>query len=114
MTTFQIVFGIVTALGGFAGAATFYRALIERRKIDAQAKKIGVDADLSMSDRALDLYRTAHAEAREAKDEARDCRILVNALLDHVDDLEEIMRDAGLRPPRFVAPIPAERIRRDF
>lgn len=106
MSAFQIVFGVVTALGGLAGVAALLNALIQRRKIVAEAKKIGVDSDLSISAGALDMYREARTEAREAKDEARDCRIMVNALLDHVDELEDLMRKQGLHPPPFTSPIP--------
>lgn len=112
MSAFQIAFGTVTCLGGLAGLAALLNALIQRRKIVAEADKIGVDSDLSISDHALDMYREARAEAREAKDEARDCRIMVNALLEHVDNLEDVMREAGLRPPPFAAPIPPTRFRR--
>lgn len=112
MNGFQIAFAAITSLGGLAGVAALVNARMQKRKIEAEAKKIGVDADLSISDHALDMYREARNEAREAKDEARDCRIMVNALLDHVDALEDVMRENGLRPPKFNAPIPPVRFKR--
>lgn len=112
MNAFQVIFGIITGLGGLAGVAALINARVQGRKIKAEAAKIGVDADLSVGAGALDMYREARTEAREAKEEARDCRVMVNALLEHVDELEDLMREAGLRPPPFSSPIPPNRFRR--
>lgn len=104
MNTFQIIFGTITSVGGLAGLAALMTAINQRRKIHAEATRIGVDSDMVISDKALDMYRLARLEAQEAKRESRNCQRMVEALRDHVDELEDLMRSAGMRPPPFVAP----------
>lgn len=100
-----LVFGFITSLGGLAGVAALINVRSQRGKINAEAKKIGVDADAVVSDKALEMYQLARTEAQEAKAEARECREKVMALEDHVDHLERIMRDSGLKPPPFHYPL---------
>ncbi|HEY5420930.1 MAG TPA: hypothetical protein VIL10_09355 [Marmoricola sp.] len=111
LSTFQVIFGLLAALGGLAGAASLVSSVSQRVKINAEAKRIGVDADMVMSDKALEMYALARSEAQEAKSEAagarmdsRNCWLLVDALRDHVDRLSRMMRDNGMKPPRFRAP----------
>lgn len=105
MSTLSVAFTALSGLGGLAGIAAFFNVVIQRKRINAEARKIGVDADVVMSDQALKMYELARAEAQEAKQEARECRQRQIALEDHVDRLERIMRDAHLEPPPFQYPV---------
>jgi hypothetical protein len=108
LSTFQIIFGLLTSLGGLAGLAALYSAILQKSKINAEAKRIGVDSDMVMSDKALEMYRMARNEAQEAKNDARNCQIMLRAVMVHVDDLERQMRNAGMRPAKFKPPIVGE------
>lgn len=115
LSAFQIIFGALAGLGGLAGTASLVTSVSQRVKINAEAKRIGVDSDMVMSDKALEMYSLARSEAQEAKSEsqksrieARNCYLLVNALEDHVDHLTRLMRDNGMRPPKFRPPVLAD------
>ena len=67
LSTFQVIFGLLAALGGLAGAASLVSSVSQRVKINAEAKRIGVDADMVMSDKALEMYALARSEAQEVQ-----------------------------------------------
>lgn len=98
------VFAAIAGLGGLAGISSLIKVNSERAKAKAEAKKIGVEADAIVSDQALEMYALARKEAQEAKEEAQECRRMVSALESHVDKLERIMWDNGLKPPLFKYP----------
>jgi len=99
--TFLLSVGVLGGLGGFAALADVY---LRRNKTKAEEKKLGIDGDVSISDRALEMYKLARAEAQEAKLGAEFCRDKVDALEDHIDLLKHDMRKAGLNPPPFQFP----------
>lgn len=101
MTTLVAVFGLIGGIGGLGGLSALFYVTSTKRRLNAEARKIGVDADDVISGRALEMYDRVRNEAAEAKAEARACRAKVDALSDHVDHLNRIMRDAGLEPPVF-------------
>lgn len=101
MSALQTVFYGLASLGGLGTLASVINAMNAKSKIRAESKKIGVDADVVVSDQALKMYTLARKEAQEAKREAAECRRLVTALESHVDKLERIMWSNGLKPPLF-------------
>lgn len=105
MNTLVAVFAAIGGLGGLGGLAALFYVTSTKRKINAEARKIGVDADDVISGRALEMYDRAMTEAREAKADAHRCHEKLDALEDHVDRLERLMRDAGLDPPPFRWPL---------
>ncbi len=101
MNTVTALFGLLGMVGGLGSLSAAFYVGVTRRKIGAEARLLGVNADDIMSGRALGMYDRAMKEAGEAKAEARACREKVDALEDHIDRLERMMRDAGLTPPPF-------------
>lgn len=105
MNALLAVFAALGAIGGLGGIAAVAYIGVTRRKINAEARKLGVEADDVLSGRALEMYDRAMSEARDAKTEAQSCRAELRALHDHVDRLERIMRNADLDPPAFRWPL---------
>lgn len=104
-------FGVLSALGGFGGIAAGIKVFLDRKKIGAEAKKLGVETDDLLSGRAIEMFREARKESQEAKQEAKDatgavalCRTEVDSLRDHIDVLEKMMRDAN--PPLIPPAVP--------
>lgn len=94
MTTLVAVFTAVSALGGLGGLAAFAYVSATRRKINAEAKKLDVDADVLLSGKALEMYDRVSKEAREA-------RRRIAKLEAHIRELEEVLRKHGITPPPF-------------
>lgn len=99
-----VFFAALGGLGGLGGLASLAYIGVTRQRIAAQARKIGVDADDVLSGRALDMYDRANKAAAVADAKAETCRAKLDAVLDHVDHLERLMRDAGMHPPQLVFP----------
>lgn len=105
MTVLTVVFAGIAALGGLGGFAAFLVVHDQRTKIRAEAKKLDVDADVLMSDRALELYDRVSREAKDARSRANSCEDRMDALEDHVNLLNRLVRDLGGNPPPFRYPI---------
>lgn len=88
---------ILTGLGGLAGLAALAAALMQRRKIQAEAEKVGADA-------AQVLTQTALGMLTLAKQESESVRAELAALRHHVGLLEGLMRGHNITPPPFVWP----------
>jgi hypothetical protein len=104
MNTLPLIFAVLAAATGAGGISGLVRVFFDRRKVNAEAHKIGVDADDVLSGRALQMYDRAMTEAIDAKREVRYLNERLAALEDHVDILERLMRDGGLDPPPFSVP----------
>lgn len=105
MDGLTVVFGAIAAIGGAGGIVSLVLVTANRKKITAEARLIGVNADDVLSGRALEMYDRAMREATGAKTEVSSCREEVRALRTHVDilerhigRLEDQMIDAGLQP----------------
>lgn len=105
MNTWVAVFAAIGGLGGLGGLTAAFYVTATKRKLNAEARKIGVDAEDVISGRALEMYDRVRQEASEARKEARECHARMDALEDHVDHLNRIMRDHGLDPPVFRWPL---------
>lgn len=101
MTTLVAVFGLIGGLGGLGGLGALFYVTSTKRKLNAEARKIGVDANDVISGRALEMYDKAMHRLEAAERKAEVCGQKVDALTDHVDHLNRIMRDAGMEPPAF-------------
>lgn len=113
MTVWAIVFGMLGGIGGISGIAAGIYIVPTYRKLKADAKKVGVETDILLSGKALEMYDRAMGEATAAKTEAAGareeaaaarrgtqlCRDEVDLLRDHIDGLEDMMRAANLVPP---------------
>lgn len=110
MTGEQVLLALA-ALGGLSGIAALgdvyirrNRSKAEEAKIKAEVDKIGIDGDLSISDRALEMYKLARADAKEARTRASYCEAKVDALQEHTRVLRNVMRQHKLEPPPFQFP----------
>lgn len=92
---------VLVAVGGVTGLATPVVVLMQRRKIRAEADKVGVDAASVISDTALELMTAAKASADAANSKVDDLTGEVDALRRHVARLEHLLQDAGIDPPVF-------------
>lgn len=110
MTGEQLLLGLA-ALGGLSGVAALAdvylrrnRTKAEEAKIAAEVEKINIDGDISISDRALEMYKLARADAKEARQRVSYCEAKVDALMDHTRVLRSVMRRHQLEPPPFQFP----------
>jgi len=101
MTWVAVLFAAIGSIGGISGLAAALYIRPTRKKIGAEADKLGVDASAVISGEALKWYQIAAAEAKEAKDEAKACTEQLRALRAHVVVLEQMMREADMTPPPF-------------
>lgn len=111
MVTGEQVLLALAALGGLSGAAALAdvyirrnRSKAEEAKIKAEVDKIGIDGQVSISDRALEMYKLARADAKEARQRASYCQEKVDALENHTRVLRSVMRQHKLEPPPFQFP----------
>lgn len=99
------LFTAISALGGLGGLAAFAYVTATRRKINAEAKKLDVDADVLMSDRALEMYDRVTREAKDLRSQVGGCLARQSALEEHVRLLEDELRTHGIKPPPFRWPV---------
>lgn len=94
MNALVAVFAAISALGGLSGLAAFAYVSVTRRKINAEANKLDVDAGALVSQQALEMYDRLRLELKEA-------RLRIGKLEGHVRDLEDVLRRHGINPPSF-------------
>ena len=97
----------LVAVGGLVGLSSPIVVLLQRRKINAEAKKTGVDAAAVISDTAIELLQAAKVTATEAKVDVEKLGGEVRALRRHVARLEELLARHGIEAPPFVWPGPS-------
>lgn len=106
MNLLVAAFTAISAVGGLGGIAAFAYVSATRRKINAEAKKLDVDADVLMSKQAIELYDRVSREAKDA-------RRRIARLETHVRELEDVLRRHGITPPPFRWPPPLEAANHD-
>lgn len=105
MNALTLVFAGFAGLGGLGGFVALFLVRSNRKKIDAEARLLGVKADDVLSGRALEMYDRAIKAAESADSRAARCNEKVDALERHVGKLEREMRAAGMTPEPFVWPL---------
>lgn len=103
MSPLVVLFGGISALGGLTGIATFAYVTATRRKINAEAAKLEVEPNVLLSQAAMEMYDRVTARLRET--EAKNERLET-----HVRELETVLREHGITPPRWP---PLESVRGD-
>lgn len=107
MNWLTVLFAALGALGTFGGVGSLFYVRATSRKLNAEAHKYGVDADVALSGQALEWLKETRQMAVEADAKAERCGRKLDALEDYVSDvLEPMMREANLHPPPFVWPRP--------
>lgn len=107
-----LLFGIFAAIGGLGGCAAVVSVFFQRKRFNAEARKLGVEGDVLISEKALQMYEHMHKEAVEAKAESTRCQRRIRVLEIHIQRLErhtmrleQQMREAGLQPAPFRFPL---------
>ncbi len=101
---------ICAALGGLTFLGGIITALAMWRKSKAEAKKFGADAPQVLTDTALKPASVVMAElkeqAKELKVELAKTRAELQAVREHMDVLEDLLRLNQIPAPKFVWPAP--------
>jgi hypothetical protein len=97
---------VFSALGTASFPVTAIIAFALRRKIKAEASKTGADAAAVITGSALELLKEARDEARGLRAELKEARVEIDALREHMDVIQGLLRDAAPS-----VPIPAYRPR---
>lgn len=76
---------ILAALGGGGGIVSTATALLNRRKIRAEASKTGADAAAVLTGSALEMFK-------EVREELKEARIEIDALREHLEIIQGLLR----------------------
>jgi len=83
-------------------------ALLNRRKIRAEAGKTGADAAAVLTGSALELLQRVQDEAIGLRAELKEARVEIDAMREHMDTIQGLLRQAApqvpipaYRPPRL-------------
>lgn len=111
MNTIVVVFGLIAGLGGFAGFASFLKYRSENKKILAEGRKLDIEGDAVMSDKALEMYEkmviraeAAEKKADDADRKASNCIQGQYELIEHIYVLRRVMATHNIEPPPFHFP----------
>lgn len=97
--TLTLLFGILGSVGGLGSLVAVAYVVPTRRKLGAETALMGVTADDMLSRRTLEMFKEARTAAESAERKAQACRDELDLLRDHIDELERLMRAAGMTPP---------------
>lgn len=96
----------VLAVCSLVGTAAM--ALLNRRKIRAEAGKTGADAAAVLTGSALELLQRVQDEAIGLRAELKEARVEIDAMREHMDTIQGLLRQAApqvpipaYRPPRL-------------
>lgn len=111
MNTILVLFGALAGLGGFAGFASFLQYRSQNKKLLAEGRKLDIDGDAVMTDKALEMYeamvvRTQNAE-KKADDAERKASLCIQGqyeLIEHIYLLRREMASHNIEPPPFRFP----------
>jgi hypothetical protein len=106
-----ILFSGLVSISGGGGVLAFFLLRQERQKLKSESKKIDVEGDVLMSDKALAMYEAMKIQANEAKAaaevatlKASNCITGTYELIDHIYELRKLMREHQIEPPPFKFP----------
>ena len=99
MNPLTVIFGGLSALGVFGGAATLVYANATRRKITAEAKRLEIEPSALMTQQAMEMYDRLRAELKETRADLRTEEAKSARLEEHVRALEDVLRDHKINPP---------------
>lgn len=112
MNTIGYVFALLSGLGGLSGFVSllFYRA--QNKKLVSEGRKLDIEGDVLMSDRALEMYEamSKRAEKAEEKADAADkkasqCILDLYELIEHIYSLRRLIAEHDeIKPPPFRFP----------
>lgn len=95
MTWSQLVATVITALGA-GGLVSLLLYRVQRSKTVAETDKITTDGEVSLSAEVRQWFTEARLATERAEMKANRCSARIEQLEDHIDNLERLMRDAGI------------------
>lgn len=111
MNTVGLIFAGIAGLGGVSGFTSFYLLRANNKKISSESRKLDIEGDAIMSEKALAMYeamavRTEAAEkkADAAEQKASQCIAGTYELIDHIYALRRLMAEHKIEPPPFRFP----------
>lgn len=111
MASVTIVFALVSAIGGLAGLVSLLLYRAQNKKLLAETRKLDVEGDVLMSDKALEMYEAmsiradkAEQKAQEADEKASRCIAGTYELIEHIYVLRRLIADHNIEPPPFRFP----------
>lgn len=111
MTAVAIVFTVLSGFGGLSGVASFFLWRANGKKLLSEGRKLDIEGDVLMSDKALEMYEamSIRATAAELKAEKADkkaslCITGTYELIDHIYLLRRVMAEHKIEPPPFRFP----------
>lgn len=110
-----ILLQVLVTLIGSGGLFGVFTLVQTRRKLSADADKVGVDATAVLTGEALDMVREARDQAKDAREQAKATADLarrtaaaadrrMDAMSAHIIKLERMVRMLGESPPPFAWP----------
>jgi hypothetical protein len=101
----------LSAVGGLSGVASFFLWRANSKKLNSEGRKLDIEGDVLMSDKALEMYEamSKRATAAENKADAADqkaskCIEGTYELIDHIYTLRRLMAEHNIEPPPFRFP----------
>lgn len=111
MNAVGYIFTIIAGLGGFSGLASLLILKANTKKLSSEARKLDIEGDVLMSDKALEMYEAmsirataAEKKADEADKKASLCIAGTYELIDHIYVLRSLMAEHKIEPPPFRFP----------
>lgn len=101
----DLVIQVLLGLGGAAGVTALLRIGAEKRKLKSETDKTGADAAQIISNSAVMLLEPARKEIAELQENLDEANAKIDHLVEYVEQLVNIIRDAGLTVPRMT-PVP--------
>lgn len=93
------LFAVLGAGGFLTGLGALLTVLLKRPEIKAQVQAQLAQRDVSLSAEARALYDDMKAEAKAAKDEARQAHAEVSECRQRIAVLERLLRENGIAAP---------------
>lgn len=100
---------VPSVLAGGSFIATIIVALLNRRKIKAEAGKTGADAAAVLTGSALELLQRVQDEAVGLRAELKEARLEIDAMREHMDTIQGLLRAAA--PSVAVPPFRSPRLK---
>ncbi len=90
---------VLASLGGCGFIGSTIVALLNRRKIKAEASKTGADAAAVLTGSALELLKRVQDEAIGLRAELKEARAEIDAMREHMDTIQGLLRAAAPEVP---------------
>lgn len=111
MNTVMLMFTALAALGGFAGFASFLQYKSQNKKLLAEGRKLDIDGDAVMTDKALEMYEAMSIRAKNAESKADAADVKASLciqgtyeLIEHIYVLRRLIAEHNIEPPPFRFP----------